>query len=125
MSYPADQQAIKSSESATVDNSVSSFDSIVYSSPNGELSISSPNTFEQSKNTDYLNGGYNVDVDGGVDNLKISATKTSNGATIESSSIVNIANSPLILSVNNLASKLSSSVSGLSLIHISEPTRPY
>tara|TARA_B100001094_G_C18194816_1_gene809993 strand:+ start:842 stop:3424 length:2583 start_codon:yes stop_codon:yes gene_type:complete len=112
VSYPAGQQAIKSSESAAVDNSVSNFDSIVYSSPNGELSISSPNTFEQSKNTDYLNGGYNVDVDGGVNNLKISATKTSNGATIESSSIVNIANSPLILSVNNLASKLSSSVPG-------------
>ena len=112
VSYPAGQQAIKSSESATVDNSVSNFDSISYSSPNGELSISNPNTFEQSKNADYLNGGYNVDVDGGVDNLKISATKTSNGATIESSSIVNIANSPLILSVNNLASKLPSSVSG-------------
>ena len=112
VSYPAGQQAIKSSESASVDNSVSNFDSIAYSSPNGELSISSSTIFEQNKNVDYLNGGYNVDVDGGVNNLKISATKTSNGATIESSSIVNIANSQLILSVNNLVSKLPSSISG-------------
>ena len=112
VSYPAGQQAIKSGESASVDNSVSNFDSITYSSPNGDLSVSYPNTFDQNKNVDYLNGGYNVGADGGVNNLKISATKTSNGATIESSSIVNIANSALILSINNLASSLSSSIAG-------------
>ena len=114
VTYPASQQAIKSTESATVSNSVSNFDTISYSSPNSELTISNSTTFEANKNTDYLNGGYNIDGDGGVNNFKISATKLSNGATIESYKIVNIANTPLILSITNLASKLSSSAAGIS-----------
>ena len=111
-SYPASQQAIKNTESATVSNTLNNYDSVIYSSPNNQLTISNPNTFEQNKNVDYLNGGYNVKNDGGQNNIKISATKTSNGITIESQDIVNIANSPLILSINNLSSKLSSSVPG-------------
>ena len=109
---PASQQAIKNTESATVLNALNNYDSVIYSSPNNQLTISNPNTFESNKNVDYLNGAYNVKNDGGQNNIKISATKTSNGITIEDQDVVNIANSPLILSINNLSSKLSSSVSG-------------
>lgn len=112
ISYPASQQAIKDTESATVSNTLNNYDSVIYSSPNNQLTISSPNTFEQNKNVDYLNGGYNVKNDGGQNNIKISATKTSNGITIEDQEVVNIADSPLILSINNLASSLSSSIAG-------------
>ena len=114
ITYPASQQAIKSSESTSISNNVTNFDSITYSSPNSQLSISNTSTYEQNKNADYLAGDYNVEGDGGVNNLKISATKSSNGATTESFKIVNIANSPLTLSINNLAASLSSSPNGVS-----------
>ncbi len=112
VSYPASQQAIKNTESATVLNTLNNYDSVIYSSPNNQLTVSNPNTFEQNKNVDYLNGGYNVKNDGGQNNIKISATKTSNGITIEDQEVVNIADSPLILSINNLSAKLLSSISG-------------
>lgn len=114
INYPSSQQAIKSSESATVNNNVTNFDSITYSSPGNQLSISNNSTFEQSKNVDYLNGSYNVEGDGGSNNFKISATKASNGSTSESFELVNIANTPLTLSINNLSQSLSSSPGGIS-----------
>lgn len=114
ISYPSSQQAIKSSESASVSNTVSNFDTIIYSSPNNQLSIINPTSYQSSKTADYSSGGYNIDSDGGQNNFKVSATKSSNGITIERQDIVNIANTPLSLSINNLASKLSSSPSGTS-----------
>lgn len=114
ISYPSSQQAIKSSESASVSNTVSNFDTIAYSSPNNQLSIINPTSYQSSKTADYSSGGYNIDSDGGQNNFKVSATKSSNGITIERQDIVNIANTPLTLSINNLASKLSSSPSGTS-----------
>ena len=114
ISYPNSQQAIKSSEIATVSNTATNFDSITYSSPNNQLSIINSSSYESSKNVNYLNGDYNIDSDGGQNNLKISATKNSNGITIEQQSIVNIANSPTVLSITNLSEKLLSSSSGIS-----------
>ena len=114
ISYPSSQQAIKSNESASVSNAVSNFDTIVYSSPNNQLSVADPTSYQSSKTATYSSGGYNIDSDGGQNNFKVSATKSSNGITIERQDIVNIANTPLTLSINNLASKLSSSPSGIS-----------
>jgi hypothetical protein len=114
ISYPNSQQAIKSSEIATVSNTVTNFDSITYSSPNNQLSIINSSSYESSKNVNYLNGDYNIDSDGGQNNLKISATKNSNGITIEQQSIVNIANTPTVLSITNLSEKLLSSPGGIS-----------
>ena len=114
ISYPGSQQAIKNTESSTVSNSVTNFDTISYSSPNNQLTISNPSAYETSKNADYAAGSYNIDSDGGQNNFKISATKTSNGITVEYQDIVNIANTPLTLSVNNLASSLVSSPAGIS-----------
>lgn len=112
IAYPASQQAIKSAESATVSNNATNYDSITYSSPNNQLSITNPTTFEASKTATYSSGEYNIDGDGGSNNFKISASKTSNGITIESQDIVNIANTSLSLSINNLAAKIKSSPSG-------------
>jgi epidermal growth factor receptor substrate 15 len=114
ISYPSSQQAIKSSESASISNTVSNFDSIIYSSPNNQLSITDSTSYQSSKTAAYSSGGYNIDSDGGQNNFKVSAIKSSNGITIERQDIVNIANTPLTLSINNLASKLSSSPSGTS-----------
>jgi hypothetical protein len=112
ISYPASQQAIKSTESATVNNTATNFDSITYSSPGNQLSIANDSTLETSKNATYLSGGYNIKGDGGSNNIKISATKSSNGITIEKQDTVNIANTSLSLSINNLAAKIKSSLSG-------------
>ena len=114
VTYPGSQQAIKNGDSVTVFNNASNFDTISYSSPQGQLLISNSSTFESEKSISYSTGGYNIEGDGGVNNLKIGATKSSNGATTESFKIVNIANSPLTLSINNLAPSLSSSPNGAS-----------
>jgi len=112
--YPAGQNAIKSTESAEAENIVVDQDIISYTSPNNQLTISSPTTYETLKNVAYSSGGYNIDGDGGSNNLKISATRTANGAVRESQKIVNIANTPLTISINNLASKLKTSTSSTS-----------
>ena len=107
------QQAIKSGESAVVENSVSGEDSVVYESPsiggNSQLDVANPNTNEASKIVDYQSGGYNIT----TDNFKISATKTSNGAVTVAETTVNIANDALQLSITSLASSLESSPTGI------------
>ena len=112
ISYPNSQQAIKSTESATLNNTASNFDIITYSSQNNQLSIDNSSSFQSLKNVSYLNGSYNIKSDGGDNNIKISATKNSNGITIEKEDVINIANTPLSLSIINLSQKLSSSPSG-------------
>jgi hypothetical protein len=57
-----------------------------------------------------LAGSYNVS----VNNFTISGIKTSNGVNTSISDTVNIANSPTVLSVNNLSEKISSSPAGIS-----------
>ena len=109
--YPNSQQAIKATESATVSNIVNDFDIISYTSPNNQLNISNTSTYETNKNVDYLSGGYNVDIDGGQNNITITATRIANGAVSSNSDIVNIANTPLTISINNLAAKIKTSTS--------------
>ena len=109
--YPPNQGAIKTNESAVIENVVINQDIITYTSPNNQLIPSNPNTYEANKGVLYSSGGYNIDGDGGVNNLKITATKTSNGATLESYKIVNIANTPLSVNINNLSSKIKTDTS--------------
>ena len=114
VSYPSSQQAIKNSESATVSNSVTGGDSVLYESPSVggsiQLVVSNPTANESSKIVDYQAGGYNIN----SNNFKITATKTSNGAVAVAEATVNIANDPLQLSVTSLASLLESSPNGIS-----------
>jgi|TARA_Y100000289_G_scaffold39202_1_gene38662 hypothetical protein len=110
ISYPGNQQALKDSESATVSNSASNFDTISYTSANGQLTISNSTTQESSKNVSRQAGNYNIS----TNNFTITATKTSNGAVSIASTVVKIAHTDLQLSINNLASSLSSSPAGVS-----------
>jgi hypothetical protein len=114
ITYPTNQQAIKNTESATVQNVVVDQDIISYTSPNNQLTITDPTSYDTNKNVLYSSGGYNIDGDGGANNLKITATKTSNGIVKESYKIVNIANTPLTISINNLASKIKTSTTSTS-----------
>ena len=110
VSYPGSQDALKDVESATVSNSVSVFDSVAYSSPNGDLTISNSTAFEASKNVSRQAGSYNIS----SNNFTITATKNSNGMVRSASTVVKIANSAMSLSIANLASELSSSPAGTS-----------
>lgn len=113
ITYPGSQQALKDGDSATVLNNGNNFDLISYTSPQSQLSISNNLVFENNKNVNYLNGGYNIEGDGGSNNFKVTATKSSNGAVTESYKIINIANDPLTLSINNLNSLVKSSSAGV------------
>lgn len=104
ITYPAGQSAIKSSESASVINTVSNYDSLTYSSPNGELTVTSPTTYQTPKTVTYLAGTYNIS----SNNLRIVANRSTNDATTTQNTVVWIANTPATLSVSNPASRLRS-----------------
>lgn len=109
--YPANQQAIKSPESATVNNIIDNFDEVSYSSPNSQITISNPTLFEEDKTVSYLNGDYNIKNDGGINNFKIQATRNLNGVVSELSDVVNIANVPLSISIDGLSTAIKTSQS--------------
>lgn len=102
--YPFDQGAIKDGETAVVNHVIEHADSFEYTSEIGELTIANDSSYETSKSVSYLNGGYNID----TPNFNIKAIRTTNGMISQASTIVKIANSPLILTINNLPSSLQS-----------------
>ena len=108
ITYPTNQQAIKSGESATVAHSISNYDSVVYDSPNGQLTIANTSAFETNKVCDYNSGGYNIS----SANFRATATKATNGIVESNTEVVFIANTPITLTISGLASKLISSNSG-------------
>lgn len=109
ISYPAGQQALKNSETATVSNTVANQDTIEYTSPGSQLTITSANTYQTNKSVSRSAGDYNIS----SNNFTITATKTSNGAVATASTIVQIAHADLQLSITNLASSISSSPAGV------------
>jgi len=104
ITYPGSQQAIKSAESATITNTVTQYDTITYSSPNGELTVTNPTTYQSPKTVTYLSGGYNI----ATNNLRIVANRAANNATSTSNTVIWIANTPATLSVSNPAARLRS-----------------
>lgn len=102
--YPGSQQAIKSAESATIANTVTQYDTLTYSSPNGELTVTSPTTYQSPKTVTYLSGGYNI----ATNNLRIVANRAANNATSTSNTVIWIANTPVTLSVGGYSSRLRS-----------------
>ncbi len=108
VSYPANQSALKDTESATVTNTAATYDTIIYTSPGSELTISNPNTFEGSKNVTRLGGTYNIT----TDNFTATATKASNGMVRDASTVVNIANTAAAFTINNLASSIAVNTGG-------------
>ncbi|MFO5736412.1 hypothetical protein, partial [Klebsiella pneumoniae] len=69
------QSAIKVGETATVANTVSNADSVVYSSPNDQLTITSANEAEIAKVVTYKSGTYNDS----TNNLLITARRAPYG----------------------------------------------
>ena len=110
--YPASQGALKNSESATVNASVTNWtngvDTIVYSSPNSQLSISDTTTYLQNKTVTRIAGDYNYS----TNNYRISATKVSNAATTVGNSTVRIAHVAATLTIVEPATRLRTGSTG-------------
>lgn len=102
--YPLNQGAIKGSETAVVNHTITNADSYAYSSDNTELNIATPNIYEPAKLVSRINGDYNVS----VDNFNIQATKSTNGIIVSNSTNVKIANTPIALSIQNLSTNIQS-----------------
>ena len=103
ITYPSTQLALKDSESATVSNTVSNFDTISYTSPNGDLTITNSSTYGTSKTVTRAAGNYNVS----TNNFRISATRNANNAvTTNSSTVVSIAHTSPTLTVSVPAARL-------------------
>lgn len=86
--YPTSQFGIKSGQSATLVHTIANADSYLYSSDNGTVDVVDPTAYATSKTVNYLSGSYN-DI---TENLKVTATKASNGAVLSKGVIVHIAN---------------------------------
>ena len=106
IAYPVGQQALKGSESASVTVSASNLNTIVYSSPNSELTIDNPNLNEAVKSVSRSGGTYNVS----TNNLRIVATRTANNAITTVNGLINIANTLPTITVSTPAARLRSGV---------------
>src|SRR6056297_3616952 len=110
ITYPAGQGALKSSEGALINITVTDFDGITYSSPTSELSIPDTTTYEQTKTVTRIAGDYNDD----TDNYRIVATKSSNDTSTTDQFVVIIANVAAQLSISLPASRLRTGGTGYS-----------
>lgn len=96
ISYPGGQSALKASESATVSAAYSNVDSVVYDSPNSELSIA-PLVAISDPTVTRSSGGYNIS----TANLRGVVTRTANATTFTATKVVNIADTPAtVLSIS-------------------------
>jgi len=105
VTYPGAQGALKASESASVANTCSNFDTIIYSDPTAtELNISNTTTYEASKNVSRIGGTYNVS----TTNFRITANRAANDADTIANTTVNIANVAAQITVAEPAARLRS-----------------
>lgn len=95
ISYPLNQTALKDSETATLNNTVTDFDTISYSSPTGELSPNLPSEYQTAKAVSRVSGNYNIS----TNNIRITATRTANNATSTANAVVKIAHSAPTVSI--------------------------
>jgi hypothetical protein len=87
ITYPGGQLALKDTENATVNATVTNADIVTYSS-SADLSITNPGEYAASKTVSRAGGSYVVN----TNNYTIIATKTSNNATSTAQAQVAIAN---------------------------------
>jgi len=104
INYPGTREALQNSDFATVSNSITNYDSVVYSSDTGELNIFSPTIYAFSKNFASLGGTYNVT----TPNFKMTATRDANAAVTIDDIVVYIANVVPVISVTEPAARLRS-----------------
>ncbi len=86
--YPVGQLALKNSETADVAVTLANLDTVLFDSPNGDLSILNPTTIEATKTVTRIAGTYNV----ATNNLRGTAVRAANGAQTIGQAVIAIAN---------------------------------
>lgn len=104
ITYPATQGALKNVESATVAVLLSDLDTVLFSSPNGDLSVTNTTLIETPKTVTRAAGNYNIS----TNNLRGVATRAANAATTTADTIVRIAHTAAAISVTEPAARLRS-----------------
>lgn len=99
ISYPASQEALKGSETADVAFNYSFTDSVVFNSPNGDLSVYNDTLLESIKTVTRIAGTYNIS----TSNLRASAHRDANNTDTVASAIVRIADALPTITVNESA----------------------
>lgn len=107
--FPSGQLAFKQNEVGVQSVSVSNFDSITYSSPNGDFDISSPNTYEQDKQIQCTNPLHYND---SQTNYTATAGRSINGSISTISLVVEVADTAPTVSVTQPQARLQSSPGG-------------
>ena len=100
--YPVGQYALKDTESVTVNVSESNVDSLVWSSPNSQLSITNP-TIAGNKTVSRASGGYNIS----DNNLRVVSSHC-NATQTTLDTIVWIAHDTPVISISTPAARLRS-----------------
>lgn len=104
ITYPGSQTALKNSETATVAVTAANLDSVLFTSPNGDLAVTAPTTTTSPKTVTRIAGSYNV----GTINFQGVATRAANGAATTTTAIVAIANVAPNISISVPAARLRS-----------------
>ncbi|AEH03588.1 tail sheath [Pseudomonas phage PhiPA3] len=104
VTYPAGQGAIKGGESAQVANTLANFDTVSYTSGNGQLTVANPTQSEANKVVTYLAGTYNDS----TNNFTITANRAANGSSTTASTVVKIANVDVAATITYAAPRLRS-----------------
>lgn len=104
--YPVGQYALKDTESVTVNVSESNVNSLVWSSPNSQLSITNP-TIAGNKIVSRASGGYNIT----NNNLRVVSSRTANATQTTLDAIVWIADTNPVITKTLPAARLRSGVS--------------
>jgi hypothetical protein len=111
VTYPPTQQALKDSESATIGVVINNADTVAYSSPSNQLSVTNPNTIEITKTVTRIGGTYNVS----SNNLTATANRAANNASTTSSTNIKIANTNPSVSASHTSRLRSGGNSGTSI----------
>jgi hypothetical protein len=104
ITYPGIQEALKDSETASIAHLVSDYDSIVYSSPNGDVSIPNVYTYETTKIVTRIAGSYNIT----TTNFRIVANREANNSTTTTDRVIYIAHTSPGVTVTESSTRLRS-----------------
>ena len=101
ITYSSGKDALKGTETATIAMTTSDLDSIAYTSPTSELTITNPNTDESTKTVTRSSGDYNVS----TANIKAVAIRNANDAHTTATDVVYIANVAPVITVTESSTR--------------------
>ena len=102
ITYPSGQEALKNSENATVNHTITNADVHTYTN-NSEISISNPNIYESAKNVTATGSGhYNIS----TNNFTVTAKRSANGAERTSSTVVWISDNTPVIRLSGISTRL-------------------